>query len=943
MRRFLRLTALGLFLTLILGACDARQMARPPQAVLKIDYEKYTLDNGLEVILHEDKSDPIVAVALIFHVGSNREQPGRTGFAHLFEHILFQESENVGQDEFFRNIQGAGGTLNGGTWQDGTIYYEVVPKNALEMVLWMESDRMGYLLGKVTQAAFENQQDVVRNEKRQSYDNRPYGHTSYVIDKSLYPEGHPYNWQVIGSMEDLQNATLEDVTEFFLTWYGPNNATLVIAGDFDHTQTKAFVEKYFGDIQSSEPVEDPPPWPVALKATKRVFHEDNFANSPELNMVFPTVQEGHPDAAPLDLLGELLSDGKRAPLFKVIVEDKKLAPTASGRQSSSEIAGTFNFRVRAFPDVSLSAVEQALFDAFELFETEGFTELDMARVKANTQTVFYNGIASVLNKSFQLAQYNEYYGSPDAVTQYLQDYLDVTQADVLRVYNTYIKDRPYILTSFVPKDKVELVAEGSDRFPIEEEDLPAQTVSGQEAAPMAVTVKSNPTSFDRSVQPPFGPDPSLQLPEVWHHLYPNGLALSGILHDELPLVQFSITLKGGQLLDQLDKIGVANMVTDLMMEGTRTKTPQELEEAIDDLGASISLFTGRESIVIQANALASKFEQTYALVEEILLDPRWDAAEFERHKDENLEMIHRSSANPASIASNTFRELIYGPDNILATPAIGTAESVSAITIEDLKTYYTNYFTSSVAYITVVGDVSKARAIKTFGALVAKWPGKQVIFPDLPSPQPIDQSRFYFVDVPAAKQSHIRIGYLALPYTDPDYYPASVMNYKLGGSFNGILNLILREEKGYTYGARSGFSGSHYPGPFTASSAVRTDVTYESLVVFREILGDYAQGISEEHLAFTKAALIKSNARRFETLGALMGMLNQIAQYDLPDDYIEARETFVRELTLDQHRALAQKYIVPDQMIYLVVGDAATQLEPLKELGLGDPILIEAN
>lgn len=943
MRRFLKSTSLGVFLILVLGACAVLQTDRPRQAVLKIDYEKYILDNGLEVILHEDQSDPIVAVALMFHVGSNREQPGRTGFAHLFEHILFQESENVGQDQFFKNIQGAGGTLNGGTWQDGTVYYEVVPKNALEMVLWMESDRMGYLLGKVTQAAFENQQDVVRNEKRQSYDNRPYGHTSFIIGKSLYPDNHPYNWQTIGSMEDLQNATLQDVTDFFLTWYGPNNATLVIAGDFDNNQAKALIDKYFGDIQSSEPIEDPQPWPITLEAIKRVFHEDNFANSPELNMVFPTVREGHPDAAALDLLGELLTDGKRAPLFKVIVEGKKLAPSASGRQSSSEIAGTFNFRVRAFPDVSLSDIEQALSETFQLFETDGFSELDMARVKANTQTVFYNGIASVLGKSFQLAQYNEYHGSPDAVTQYLQDYLDVTREDVLRVYNTYIKDRPYILTSFVPKGQVKLVAHGSDRFPIEEEDISAHTASDQVAAPITRTVKSNPTSFDRSVQPPFGPDPSLQLPQVWHHEYPGVLALSGILHDELPLVQFSITLKGGLLLDQPDKIGVANMVTDLMMEGTRTKTPQELEEAIDDLGASINMFTGRESIVIRANCLASKFEQTYALVEEILLDPRWDEAEFERHKDENLEIIHRNSANPASIASDTFRELIYGPGNILATATIGTAESVSAITIEDLKTYYTNYFTSSVAYITIVGDVSRRRAIKTFGALADKWPGKIVNFPDLPPSQPIDQSRLYFVDVPGAKQSHIRIGYLALSYTDPDYYPASVMNYKLGGSFNGILNLILREEKGYTYGARSGFSGSHNPGPFSASSAVRSDVTHESLVVFREVLSDYAQGISEEDLAFTKDALIKSNARRFETLGALIGMLNQIARYDLPDDYIKTQEAFVQSLTLDQHRALAQKYITPDQMIYLVVGDAATQLEPLKQLGLGDPILLEVD
>ncbi len=943
MRRFLKPTSLGVFLFLILGACAALQMDRPRPAALKIDYEKYTLDNGLEVILHEDKSDPIVAVALLFHVGSNREQPGRTGFAHLFEHILFEGSENVPQGQFEHIIYAAGGTYNGFTWNDGTMYFEVVPKNALETMLWMESDRMGYILGAVTQEAFAGEQAAVQNEKRRSYDNRPYGHTSYIIGKALYPEGHPYNWQIIGALEDVQNATLQDVKDFFLTWYGPNNATLVVAGDFDESPTKALIEKYFGDIQSAEPVGDPPPQPVALEATKRVFHEDNFANSPELNMVFPTAREGHPDAAALDLLGKLLSDGKRAPLYKVIVEDKKLAPGAAGRQSSLEITGTFNFRVRAFPGVNLSDVEQALFDAFELFETESFTDRDMARVKANTETVFYNSISSILGKSFQLAQYNEFYGSPGAVTRYLQDYLDVTREDVLRVYDSYIKDQPYVLTSFVPKGQTGLVAQGSDRFPLVEEDVSAQVVPDRDVSAVTIAVEPNPSSFDRSVQPPFGPDPSLQLPEVWRHKYPNGLTLSGIQHDELPLVQFSITLKGGLLLDQPEKVGVANMVTDLMMEGTRSKTPQELEEAIDDLGASINMFTSRESIVIRANSLASKFEQTYALAEEILLDPRWDTAEFERHKKENLEIIHRNAANPTSIASNTFRRLVFGPDNILANPTIGTTESVNGITVEDLKTYYEKNFSSSMAHIAIVGDISKTRAVKTFGALAEKWPVKQVTLPQLPSPPTIEKSRLYFVDVPDAKQSEIRIGYLALSATDPDYYPAAVMNYKLGYGPNGFLESIIRGEKGYTYAARSNFSGGLYPGPFLAYSGVRSNVTYESLVVFREVLSDYAQGISKEHLAFTKDALVKSNARRFETLSALMGMLNAIAIYDRPDNYIMAREAFVRNLTLDQHRALAQKYITPDQMIYLVVGDAATQLEPLKQLGLGEPILLEVD
>ena len=330
---------------LLVGACTpmpSSDMDMEPKT-LSIDYETYTLDNGLEVILHEDRSDPIAAVAIMLHVGSNRETPGRTGFAHLFEHILFQESEHVGQDQFFRNIQGAGGTLNGFTQNDRTVYFEVVPNNALEMVLWMESDRMGFLLGKVTQEAFINQQDVVQNEKRQRVDNNPYGNTSYIRAKGLYPEGHPYSWTVIGELEDLANATLDDVVDFYKKWYGPNNATLVVAGDYDVAQTKAWIEKYFGEIKRGPEVVDFDPMPAPLAETKRYFHEDNFAKSPELNMSFPTVDQKHPDAWPLAILGDLLSSGKKSPLYKVIVEEKKLAPQRFCLQQHPRVSWFFQF------------------------------------------------------------------------------------------------------------------------------------------------------------------------------------------------------------------------------------------------------------------------------------------------------------------------------------------------------------------------------------------------------------------------------------------------------------------------------------------------------------------------------------------------------------------------------------------------------------------------
>lgn len=933
MRRTSHFLPLLIVLAFLVGAFAA------DDTEFKIDYTSYKLDNGLEVILHEDRSDPIVSVAIVYHVGSNREVKGRTGFAHLFEHMLFQESQHVGQDQFFKKIQNAGGTLNGFTFQDGTGYFEIVPKNALEMVLWLESDRMGWLLSTVTQEAFANQQDVVQNEKRQRVDNRPYGHTNYVIDKNLYPENHPYNWQVIGSLEDLQNATLKDVRDFYEKWYGPNNATLVIAGDFDIEQTRKWVETYFGEIKAGPPVQEPEVQRVSLDETIRVFHEDNFAKSPELNMVFPTVEEYSEEAYALELLAELLADGKKAPLYKVIVEERKLAPSVSAFQNSMEIAGDFRIRVRAFPQTDLGKVEQAIHDALAMFEEKGFTDDDLERIKAQVEMDFYNGIESILNKSFQLAFYNEYAGSPDFLSQDLQNKLDVTQQDIWDAYNQYIKDQPYVLTSFVPKGQPELVADNSERFPVVEEDITAETE--EKDRPVSdIKVEQIPSEFDRSVEPPMGPDPLVNVPEIWQTKLANGLELYGIEQSELPLVEFSLTFKGGLLLDNPDKIGVANLMTDIMMEGTKNKTPLELEEAIDRLGADIRMYTTDETIVIRARALADKFDQIYALFEEILLEPRWDEKEFERLKRKTIETINRRNSQPSAIASDVFNKLTFG-ENILAHSTLGTVESVENITIDDLKSFYDKYYSPSVAYLSIAGDVEQSKVVSTFQALEETWSAREVAYPDfIEQPKP-EKARVYFVDVPKAKQSEIRIGYLSLPYTHADYYPATVMNYKLGGSFSGFLNLILREEKGFTYGARSRFTGTEYPGPFMAYAAVKSNTTFESVKIFHDQMQQYREGISAEDLEFTKNALIKSNARNFETLSELRDMLEKIARYDLPHDYIKQREQIVQDMSLARHKALAQKYLVPDKMIYLIAGDAETQLEPLKELGFGEPILLD--
>ena len=933
------------FLSLILISLLFIARCGPGTSELKVENEKYTLDNGLQVIFHEDKSDPIVAVAVLYHVGSNREVKGRTGFAHLFEHIMFQESQHIPQDQFFKKIQNAGGTLNGGTWNDGTIYFQVVPNNSLEMVLWMESDRMGFLLSTVTQEAFMNQQSVVQNEKRQRYDNEPYGHTNYVLHKLLYPENHPYNWETIGELEDLRNATLADVHEFFKKWYGPNNATLVIAGDFDKEQTKNLVEKYFGEIKKGEEVKPLNPMPVVLDKTRKAYHEDNFAKSPELNMVFPTPQQFTKEDYALQLFGELFAGSKKAPLYKVIVEEKKLAPSVSAYQNTQEIAGEFTITVRAFPDKNLSDVENAVMESLEKFEKEGFTERDLNRVKARVETQFYNQISSVLGKSFQLAVYNTFAGSPDFVTTDLNNLLSVTKEDIMNAYDKFIKGKPYVATSFVPKGNAQIVVSNSEKYPIIEEKIEEQDViamnEGENMGNEQIKVERIESSFDRSIEPPVGPDPLVSLPDIWEDELSNGTRIYGIEQNELPLVSFSITLKGGLLFDDIDKVGVANLMSDIMMEGTKNKTPVELEEAIDELGASINMYTTKESIVISANCLSSKFYNVYDLVEEILFEPRWDEKEFDRIKRETTERISRSKADLANVASSVFNKLIYGDKSLLSKDIEGTEESVASISIDDLKKFYNNYFLPNSAAITIVGDVTEDKAVSTFQSLELRWIKKDIEFKDYPIPEKPEVASLYFVDFPDAKQSVIRIGNIGMTYDDKDFYPATVMNYKLGGSFSGNVNLILREEKGYTYGARTSFTGSIYPGYFVASSSVSSNSTFESVQIFVEEMNKYRDGIPPSDLEFTKNALIRSNARAFETLGALRRMLDNIATYNLPFNYVKQRENFVRNYTPEQHKELAQKYIEPNAMTYLIVGDAKTQLEPLKKLGIGNPVLLD--
>jgi zinc protease len=923
-------------LTIAFSSCKTEKK----DASLSVPFEKYTLENGLTVILNEDKSDPITAVAILYHVGSSRETEGKTGFAHLFEHMMFQKSENVGEDQLFKLIQGAGGELNGGTGQDNTVYYEVVPKNSLEMALWLESDRMGYLENTVTKAAFVNQQNVVQNEKREGVDNSPYGFNEYLILKNLYPKGHPYSWDVIGEMADLTNATVDDVKAFHKKFYSPNNATLVISGDINKEDIKPLVEKYFGEIPKGEPVETRGTMPASLASTIKIYHEDNFAKAPMLTMVYPGAAQFTKDAYALDYLASLLSDGKKTPLYKVLIKDKKLTSEAYAWSGAQELTGAFRISVTANPGGNLNDVEKAVFEAFDMFEKEGFTEEDLTRIKARNETNFYNSFSSVLSKAFTLGQYQMFKNDPQYYSEDFATAQSVTMADVKMAYDKYIKGKSFVETSFVPKGETSLIVEGSVKSGIVEEDVTKAAEVKAEPVAEEPIVKT-PTKFDRSVQPVAGPDPEVTIPPVWKGSLSNGMKIWGIAQNELPLVQYSIVISGGHLLDEKGKEGLANLTASSLNDGTKNKTPEQLEDAIKLLGASINVYAETERITISVNTLARNFEKTLSLVEEMLLEPRWDVEQFNLAKTREINNIKNSQADPNYLGSTNLNKLIFGADNILATDLNGTENSVNAMTIDDLKGFWEKYFSPSVSQFMIVGSIDQTRVEKALASLNEKWKAKEVTLPQVKTPEAPAKSQIYFVDVPGAKQSVIYIGGPSISRTNPDYYPAYVANYKLGGSFNGLFNLILREEKGFTYGARSGFSSATNYGKFTASSMVRTNSTLESVTIFKTEMEKYRKEVPQEYVDFTKSALLKSNARNFETSYSLLSMLNTMVMNNLPADYIKQQENFVRGLTSEKVLELANKYIDPARMYYVVVGDAKTQLNDLEKVGFGKPVLVK--
>jgi zinc protease len=889
---------------------------------ITIPFNKYVLDNGLTIVLHPDNSDPLVHVDITYHVGSGREEAGKSGFAHFFEHMMFQGSENVADEQHFSLITESGGTLNGTTNTDRTNYFQTVPSNQLERMLWLEADRMGFFLDAVTIEKFENQRETVKNERGQRVDNRPYGLLSERVGEALFPEGHPYSWSVIGYIEDLNRADLNDLKKFFLRWYGPNNATLTIGGDMDEAQALAWVKKYFGGIPRGPEVTKPEYTKVTLDEDRYISLEDNVS-LPLLYMSFPTVHANHPDEAPLDVLMSILGSGQTSLLYKNMVKNGK-AVQALATHSCGELSCQFSMLALPTPGNNLTELETIIRASLEEFETRGgATDDDIERVKAGIVSGMVYGLESVSGKVSQLAAYETYRSNPDGISDDIARYENVSKDDVMRVYEAYIKDKHAVIMSIVPKGQASSIAHADTWQRYERTILTSTDDEG-------LVLRPGTSDFDRTVVPSPGKNPTITVPDIYRGKIENGLTLLGAVNDEVPTTTIQLRIPAGQTREPLDKLGVASLTAAMLGESTLTSTAEELSNELQKLGSSVSFGAGDKFTTLSIRTLSKNIETTLAIAMERLISPMFDAADFARLQKQQVEGLKFAKKNAGTVATEVFSKLIFGFDNSFAHSNSGTVATVENLTLEDVKAFYKANYGPADAEIIVVSDLGNKGITKRLDVFNS-WKGQSSQMPALQAFPKLAAGTLYFIDKPGATQSEIRIGKRAMNYdATGEYFRVDLMNYNLGGAFNSRINLNLREDKGYTYGARSFFSGNDFRGLFRAQAGVRADTTADSILQFRnEINGFKENGLTDEELLFMKSAIGQRDARAYETPNQKLNFLSEIMTYGLDSSFVDEQNTILTNIGKAELNALAAKHLKLDEMITVVVGDKEKVMDSL--------------
>ena len=919
------------FSVMVIGQTKLVEKVTKTGNELVIPYEKYELANGLTLIVHEDHSDPVVHVDVTYHVGSAREEIGKSGFAHFFEHMMFQGSDNVADEQHFKIVSDAGGTLNGTTNRDRTNYFETVPSNQLEKMLWLEADRMGFLLDAVTQKKFEIQRSTVKNERGQNYDNRPYGLAGETASKNLYPYGHPYSWLTIGYVEDLNRVNVDDLKNFFLRWYGPNNATVSVGGDVKPADVVKLVEKYFGVIPRGPEVKPVQVPPVVLESDRYASYTDNYAKLPLLMVSYPTVPNYHKDMGALACLAQVLGQGKNSILYQQLVK-KQLALQASVFSQLSELSGEMMFQIVPSPGKSLAMLDSLFRNSLDSFEAKGVTDDDIAKFKGGIEAQQINGLQSVSGKISQLASFQTFTGNPNKIADLIKMYQAVTKEDVIRVYNEYVKGKHAVFLSVVPKGQEKMIA-AADNYKIDSSKYTAPDYGY--AGLKYIKAKDN---FDRRKTPGNGANPIVKVPKFWRKDMPNGVRMIGTESNETPTVTLTITVPGGHILQTNDtaKIGLASLFSSMMNEDTKNYTAEQMAVELQKLGSNVSVGSNFDGITFNIQTLKKNLDKTLALVQERMFNPKFTEAAFSRIQKQRLQGFKQTKADPAAVANEVFAKINYGPNNILSMSEDGTEYTIGNLKLQDIENYYNNYMTSKGVKVVIVGDVKQEEILQKL-AFLNKLPNKKIDLPKVKgTASNVDKTKVYMVDIPKATQSQFRVGYATdLKYdATGDYYKSRLMNYTLGGDFNSRLNLNLREDKGWSYGARTSFTADEYSSDFEFSSGIRADATDSALVEVMKELKNYREnGITEAELKFMKNSLDQRDALLYETGIQKAGFIGRILDYNLPANYVDQQNKILANLTKQQIDAVAKKMLNPDKMNILLVGDKAKILEGVKKLG----------
>jgi zinc protease len=904
------------------SAAAAKQTASP-----KLIFEKYKLKNGLEVILSEDHRLPLVAVNLWYHVGPANESAGRTGFAHLFEHMMFQGSKHIGDDAHFKILEGAGASdINGTTDFDRTNYFETLPSNQLELALWLESDRMGFLLETLDARKLANQRDVVRNERRQGIENAPYGLAEEAVYQNVFPKGHPYYAAVIGSHADLEASHLDDVRSFFKQYYAPNNASLAIVGDFDKAQAKRLVEKYFGPIAAGPPVPKIAAKTPPITSERRAVVTDQI-QLPRVYMAWITDPIYKPGDAEADVLATILGTGKASRLYKKLVYERQIAQDVNAQQESLILGSVVQLRVTAKPGVKVEVLEKAIDEELEAIrksppsadEVTGARNQIQAQIIRNLETLGgFGGVADRLNR------YNHYLGTPDYLAQDLSRYDRITPEAVQKLAQQKLSASSRVVIHTVPGQKV-----------IND---PPKTAE-KEQPETAQSFPPDPKSDWRKQQPGPGQASKLTLPVPASFKLANGLTVFHVERHNLPIVAANLVVLSGSEANPVEKPGLAAFTADMLDEGTNKRGTLQIAEDLDRAGATLITNSTADSASVAVRALSKNVDQAFDLLSDVALNPAFQQRELDRIRSQRLTQLIQERDNPAQLVVRVFYKTIYGEKHPYGFVELGTEESIKGMSRDDLAGFWKAGYQPQNTALVVAGDLDQAQLRALAEKYFGKWSGsKSERSFSLDNVASVSR-RIVVVDKPGSPQTRLRVGHLGVKRSNPDYVPLEVMNTMLGGLFSSRINMNLREKHGYSYGAGSAFIYRRGPGPFFVSTGVRADATAASVKeIFNELDAMRRTPLSSEELAISKDSIARSLPGLFETSANAADTIGNLFVYSLPLDYYRTLPAKIDTVTAQDAQRVAQKYLNPEQMAVVAVGDRA-KIEPeLSKLQLG-PIL----